>query len=110
MSIKIAHNSCRITSAQRVLSGKWTLMIIYFLNEETLRFGELSRQLPNVTQANLTKQLRSLEEQGIVHREVYKEVPPKVEYSLTPIGKKFVRVLDALETWSIEYEKTFIAA
>lgn len=58
-----------------------------------------------MTQANLTKELRMLEEYGIVHREVYREVPPKVEYSLTEIGRKFLPVLEALEEWALEYEK-----
>lgn len=61
--------------------------------------------LTNVTEANLTKELRLLEQYGLVHREVYREVPPKVEYSLTPIGMKFIPVLDALEKWAIEYNK-----
>ena len=68
-------------------------------------FGELSRKMPQVTQANLTKELRMLEEYGVVHREVYREVPPKVEYSLTAIGQKFLPVIEALEAWAIEYEQ-----
>lgn len=61
--------------------------------------------MPNVTEANLTKELRTLEQYGLVHREVYREVPPKVEYSLTPIGEKFIPVLEELEKWAIEYNK-----
>ena len=76
---------------------------MYYLQNETLRFGELSRKIPQVTQTNLTKVLRILEEAGLVHREVYPVVPPKVEYSLTEIGQKFQVVLDALEDWSTEY-------
>lgn len=57
-----------------------------FLSQGTLRFGELSRKMPQVTQANLTKELRMLEEYMIIHREIYKEIPPKVEYSLTELG------------------------
>lgn len=97
--------NCPVAKVQRVIRGKWTMVIVYFLGKETLRFGELSRKMPTVTQANLTKELRMLEEYGIVHREVYREVPPKVEYSLTEIGRKFLPVLDALEEWAIEYEK-----
>lgn len=72
---------------------------------ETLRFGELHRKLPDMTQATLSKQLKNLESYGIVHRNVYNQIPPKVEYSLTEIGKKFLPVLEALEKWSKEYEK-----
>lgn len=71
----------------------------------TLRFGELSKKVPQVTQANLTKELRTLEEYGLVHREVYRQVPPKVGYSLIAIGLKFMPVIEALETWAIEYEQ-----
>lgn len=96
--------NCPVAKVQKVIRGKWTMVIIYFLSKGTLRFGELSRKMPSVTQANLTKELRMLEEYGMIHREVYREVPPKVEYSLTEIGRKFLPILEALETWAIEYE------
>ena len=96
---------CPIANVQKVIRGKWAMVIIYFLSLKTTRFGELSRKIPQVTQANLTKELRMLEEYGLVHREVYREVPPKVEYSLTDIGRKFLPVIQALEKWAIEYER-----
>lgn len=96
--------NCPVAGVQKIIRGKWTMVIVYFLSKGTLRFGELSRMMPQVTQANLTKELRMLEEYGLVHREVYREVPPKVEYSLTEIGKSFVRVLEAVEEWALEYE------
>ncbi|MCD7920019.1 MAG: helix-turn-helix transcriptional regulator [Clostridiales bacterium] len=95
--------NCPLASVQKIVHGKWTMVIIYFLSQQTLRFSELKRKLPNVTEANLTKELRALEQYGLVHREVYREVPPRVEYSLTPIGIKFVPVLEALEQWALEY-------
>ena len=97
--------TCPVANVQKIIHGKWTMVIVFFLSHRTLRFGEISRKMPQVTQANLTKELRMLEEYGVVHREVYKEVPPKVEYSLTEIGVKFLPVLEALEKWAIEYEK-----
>lgn len=97
--------TCPIAGVQKIIHGKWAIVIIYFLSQGTFRFGELSRKIPQVTQANLTKELRMLEEFGLVHREVYREVPPKVEYSLTDIGLKFLPVIEALETWAIEYEQ-----
>lgn len=97
--------NCPVAKVQKVLHGKWSMVIIFFLSKGTLRFGELSRKMPQVTQSNLTKDLRMLEEYKIVHREVYKEVPPKVEYSLTEIGIKFLPVMEALEKWGLEYEK-----
>ena len=98
-------DNCPVAKVQKIIHGKWTMVIVYFLSQETLRFGELSRKMPTVTQANLTKELRMLEEYGIIHREVYREVPPKVEYSLTEIGRKFLPVLEALEEWALEYER-----
>lgn len=96
--------NCPIAKAQKVLRGKWTMVIIYFLSQGTHRFSEIKRKLPQVTEANLTKELRLLEQLDIIHREVYREVPPRVEYSLTDIGYKFLPVLEALEAWAIEYE------
>ena len=97
--------NCPVASVQKIVRGKWTMVIVFFLSQGTLRFGELSRKMPQVTQANLTKELRMLEEYRIIHREIYKEIPPKVEYSLTESGVKFLPVLEALEKWAIEYEK-----
>lgn len=96
---------CPIAPVQKIISGKWNMVILYFLSQEVLRFGELQKKLPNVTQAALTKQLRALEEYKLVHREVYKQVPPKVEYSLTEVGVNFLPVLTALEEWATEYRK-----
>ncbi len=98
-----AIENCPLAGVQKIVHGKWTMVIIYFLSQQTLRFSELKRKLPNVTEANLTKELRALEQYGLVHREVYREVPPRVEYSLTPIGIKFIPVLEALEQWALEY-------
>lgn len=96
---------CSFAKVQKIVSGKWDMLIIYLLSMETLRFGELHRKLPDMTQATLSKQLKSLEGYGIIHRNVYNQIPPKVEYSLTEIGEKFLPVLEALEKWSNEYEQ-----
>lgn len=87
-----------------VVQGKWTMVVLSFIRQGTIRFGELSRKLPMVSQANLTKALRTLESFGLIHREVYREVPPRVEYSLTELGEKFLPVLDALEDSGIEFQ------
>ncbi len=94
---------CPVTTAQKVIGGKWALIIFYHLNSGTKRFGELQRLIPGITQAMLTKQLRTLEDYGLINRVVYTEVPPKVEYSLTPLGEDFMPVLDALEIWGNKY-------
>ena len=73
---------CPFSTAQKILSGKWTLMILYLLSRKTMRFNELQKELANITQATLTKQLRTMEGNGLIVRKVYSQVPPKVEYSL----------------------------
>ncbi|SDL21090.1 transcriptional regulator, HxlR family [Maridesulfovibrio ferrireducens] len=89
-----------------VIGGKWKPIILYFLfREKVLRFGELRKRIPEVTERMLTKQLRELESDGLVHREVYKVVPPKVEYTLTPIGERLIPVLESMREWGVEYEE-----
>lgn len=96
--------SCPVTNVQKIVSGKWTMVIVYYLSQSKLRFGEIHKKIPNITQATLSKQLQTLEEYGLINRKVYNQIPPKVEYSLTDIGEKFVPVLESLEKWPIEYE------
>lgn len=96
---------CPFVTAQKIIAGKWAVVILHNLSGGTLRFGELQRLLPELTQATLTKQLRSLEEYGVVERTVFPQVPPKVEYSLTEIGKEFNSVLDSISEWGEKYIK-----
>ena len=95
--------NCPIARISKVIQGKWTMVIIYLLSEGTLRFSEIRRKLPHVTEANLTKDLRLLERYGVVHREVYPVVPPKVEYSLTDMGQAFLPILDSINEWAKKY-------
>lgn len=94
---------CPITTAQKVIGGKWSLLIMYHLKEKTLRFNELLRLFDGVTHATLTKQLKNLEQYGLVDRKVYSQIPPKVEYSLSEIGVKFQPVIDSLFDWGNIY-------
>ena len=96
---------CPALAVQNLIAGKWKLPILSHLREETKRFNELQRLLPEISQGILTRQLRELEQDGLVHREVYKEVPPKVEYSLTEIGQSFIPVLNIVCNWGEEYLK-----
>lgn len=96
---------CPFVTAQKLLTGKWTILILHFLSDRTMRFNELLRELPNLTQTTLTKQLRMMEENGLVIRTVYNQIPPKVEYSLSDLGRKFEPVLEELEKWGDEYIK-----
>jgi DNA-binding HxlR family transcriptional regulator len=87
-----------------VIGGKWKPLIIYALNDETLRFSHLlDRVQPKITQRMLTKELRALEEDGLITRKVYTQVPPKVEYSLTEKGKSLMPILDQLCDWGYEH-------
>ena len=95
--------NCPIARVSKVFQGKWTMVILHILSEGTLRFGEIKRNLPDVTDANLTKDLRLLESYGAIHREVYPVVPPKVEYSLTDMGKDFLPILDSINKWAEKY-------
>ena len=85
---------------QAVLSGKWKILILWYVAfYRVQRFGALLRRLDGITQSTLTRQLRELEADGFLHREVYPEVPPRVEYSLTEHGRSLIPVLDALCEW-----------
>ncbi|WP_329121599.1 winged helix-turn-helix transcriptional regulator [Streptomyces sp. NBC_01465] len=90
---------CGIDAAMDVIGGKWKVLILWALSERPHRFGELRRALGGVTEKVLAAQLRELEEDGIVHREVYEEVPPRVEYSLTPRGVSLNEALAPLGAW-----------
>ncbi len=90
-----------MSTLQTVLSGKWKFLILWYIAiYKVQRFGSLLRLLDGITQSTLTKQLRELEDDGFIHREIYKEIPPKVEYTLTGLGKSFVPVLTQMMTWS----------
>ncbi len=86
-----------------VIGGKWKGAILYHLLDGTKRFNELKRMFPSLTQRILAQQLRELERDGIVHREAYAEVPPKVEYSLSEMGRSLEPVLRALRQWGVDH-------
>jgi len=99
-----AHGSCcPVVNTLDIIGGKWKVLILYYLNGETRRFNELQRLLASSTQRMLTLQLRELENDGIVHREVYPQVPPKVEYSLTEFGRTLMPVIEAMHRWGEQY-------
>lgn len=90
-----------MSSLQAVLSGKWKILILWYIAfYKVERFGGLMRRLDGITQSSLTKQLRELEADGFLHREIYKEIPPKVEYTLTELGESFIPVLNEMMRWS----------
>ncbi|MDV2684646.1 helix-turn-helix domain-containing protein [Alkalihalophilus lindianensis] len=93
-------SECKVETALEILTGKWKPKILFqLLNHKTMRFNELMRMIPGVTQRMLTQHLRELEEQDIVTRTVYAEVPPKVEYSISDYGSTLVPVLQTMDAW-----------
>lgn len=94
------YTNCPVEAALDIIGGKWKSIILFRVLEQTRRFNELRRLLPNVTQRMLTNQLRELERDGLIDRKVYAEVPPKVEYSVTAFGKTLRPVLTTLTKWA----------
>lgn len=98
---------CSVEAALSVIGGRWKPVIIFHLLEnEMLRFGELKKSIPGVTQRMLTNQLRELEADNIVDRKVYAEVPPRVEYRLTDYGRTLKPIMLAMRDWGAKHTKT----
>ena len=95
--------TCPVEVVSSIVGGKWKCAILFKLLDETIRFNALHRRMSGVTRRMLTLQLRELEKAGLVHRQVYHEVPPKVEYSLTPLGRSLETSLMALRAWGEAY-------
>lgn len=95
---------CSVEAALSVIGGKWKGVILFHLLEGTKRFNELHRELPGITQRMLTLQLRELEADQVVHRKVYAEVPPRVEYRLTEFGMTLKPILMDLRLWGDSYK------
>lgn len=98
-----AQYGCPVEATLDVIGGKWKGVILYHLLDGEKRFGELGRLLPRVTQRMLTLQLRELEEDGVVHREIYRQIPPKVEYSLTEFGRSLEPIIAQMCGWGDQY-------
>lgn len=95
---------CPYVTAQKVLTGKWSIYILHLLTEGPIRFNELQRRMPEeMTHTTLSRQLKALEKEGLIIRKEYQQVPPKVEYALSEIGEKFKNVLVELQIWGNEY-------
>jgi DNA-binding HxlR family transcriptional regulator len=95
--------TCAVETTLAVIGGRWKVLIIRELFSGVKRFGELHRALQGITQKMLTQQLREMEQAGLVHRQVYLQVPPKVEYSLTPLGTTLQPVLDSMHEWGMKF-------
>lgn len=95
--------NCPVEATLDLIGGKYKALILWHLSGETLRFSELRKQIPKATPKMLTQQLRELEEQNLIHREVYPVIPPKVEYSLTETGRSLLPILVAMRDWGAAY-------
>lgn len=100
--------ACPVTFTVDVIGGKWKSLILFHLISQTRRFNELRRLMPEITQRMLTVQLRELETDRVIHREIYREVPPKVEYSLTSLGKTLIPLIAAMREWGAAHEGTVL--
>jgi DNA-binding HxlR family transcriptional regulator len=109
MNVQEQYYRCAVEAALDFIGGKWKGVIIYHLLGGTKRFGELRRLIPDVTQRMLTLHLRELERDGLVHREVYREVPPRVEYSLTSFGETLMPLLQVIQSWGEIHDSTIKA-
>ncbi len=96
---------CPYVTSQKILTGKWSMYLLYLLAEHPhVRFNELHRLMPeDMTHTTLSRQLKMLEEEGLIERREYAQIPPRVEYSLSEIGEKFRPVIDALGVWGEQY-------
>ena len=111
MTYKVKFNNreydCVIDLTIKVCGGKWKPLILWHINKNiTLRFNEINKNITKISHKVLSQQLKELEVDGIIHREVYPEVPPKVEYSLTDIGKSIIPILESMGEWGYRYIKT----
>lgn len=97
---------CQFELTLDIIGGKWKPLILFYIGmEEVIRYGELKKCIPNINERMLTRQLRDLEKDDLVNREVYREVPPKVEYSLTKLGKSIMPILKELKDWGVGYNQ-----
>ena len=98
--------ACPVETTLTLIGDKWKVLILRDLMPGTKRFSELKKSIGTVSQKVLTAQLRDMEENGLVHREVYAEVPPRVEYSLTELGQSLKPILDAMLNWGEDYKNS----
>ena len=96
--------ACPVETTLTLIGDKWKVLILRDLMPGTKRFGELKKSIGHVSQKVLTAQLRDMEQNGLVHREVFAEVPPRVEYSLTELGRSLKPILDAMWNWGEEFK------
>lgn len=96
------YGKCPVSATLKVVGGKWKPIILYFISVDVNRFGQLQRMIPDCSKKTMTTQLRELEKDGLIHREVFAEVPPKVIYTLTDKGESLRPIFSELDKWGVE--------
>ncbi|MBB6109255.1 transcriptional regulator, HxlR family [Mucilaginibacter lappiensis] len=99
---KVENNSCPFTATIALIGGRWKTIIIFLLLDHTRRFGEIAARMPSISRKVLTEQLKELESDGLISRKQYKEIPPRVEYSLTELGQSLKPILTDMAAWGQE--------
>jgi DNA-binding HxlR family transcriptional regulator len=101
MHINISDENCPLRKTLEIIGGKWTMLIIFQINERTIRYGELRRCIVGISEKMLIAQLKFLSDKGIVHKKSFEEIPPRVEYTLTDTGKKLLPIIDEIIQFGI---------
>ena len=109
MATKLSRTACPIEATLSLISDKWKILILRDLLTGTKRFGELKKSIGSISQKVLTSNLRAMEDDGLVVRQVYAEVPPRVEYTLTERGKSLHQVIDSMRIWVEEHQAELVA-
>lgn len=102
MANKLEHTACPVTATIALIGGRWKTIILYLLSDHTRRFGEIAARMPSISRKVLTEQLKELEADGLISRKQYKEIPPRVEYSLTELGLSLSPILNGMAAWGKE--------
>ncbi len=105
MATNSTESGCPVTATLALIGGKWTPVILYYLASGTRRFGEIAARIPAISRKVLTEQLKELEANGFILRRQYKEIPPRVEYSLTDLGKSLNPMFDEMAAWGRKHQK-----
>ena len=104
MEINISDENCPLRRTLEIIGGKWTMLIIYQINERTIRYGELKRNVVGISEKMLISQLKFLTDKGMVNKKSYPEIPPKVEYSLTELGKELLPVINDIIKFGVQHQ------
>lgn len=104
MNINISDENCPLRKTLEIIGGKWTMLIIFQINERTIRYGELKRCIVGISEKMLISQLKFLCEKGIIHKKVFAEIPPKVEYTLTDLGKELLPIINQIIQFGINHK------